>query len=125
MKTIKINNMLQNHTSVCFLIGLLLCVSVGLSAQTDGAMAPSAGFGSTSSMVGSGSAYSSTPTINSYGMVGEPDYVANRGRMGLPGSTTEGQGGDPNLHTPVGNAVPFLLLLAAGYAFLLRRRRVE
>ncbi|MCQ2347719.1 MAG: hypothetical protein MJZ65_00855 [Paludibacteraceae bacterium] len=127
MKTININNMLQNHTSVCVLIGLLLCVSVGLSAQTDGAVAPSAGFGSTSSMVGSGSAYSSTPTINSYGYANQSDYVANRGRMGLPGdgsgTTDKEDGNEPGLNDPIGDAVPFLLLLAAGYAFLARRKK--
>ncbi|MCQ2347814.1 MAG: hypothetical protein MJZ65_01345 [Paludibacteraceae bacterium] len=123
MKMLKImNNMIKNK-KMCVLTCLLLCVSVGVVAQIDGAAAPSAGFGSTSTMMGSGSAYSSTPTINSYGMAGDPGYVANRGRLedredaGTPGGEqTDGP-------VPVGDAVPFLLLLAAGYAFLARRKR--
>lgn len=122
MKTRKMMNNMINSKKLCVLTCLLLCVSVGVVAQIDGAAAPSAGFGSTSAMVGSGSAYSSTPTINSYGMATEPDYVANRGRTG---NIYNPDVGDEDIDpvTPVGDAVPFLLLLAAGYAFLARRKR--
>ncbi|MCQ2310676.1 MAG: hypothetical protein MJZ64_02885 [Paludibacteraceae bacterium] len=103
----------------------LLSISVGVFAQTDGASAPSAGFGSTSSMMGSGSAYSSSPSINAYGMaeapMGEVASVPNEGR---------GAGHTPNPerpNTPIGDAVPFLLLLAAAYAVvaLCRRKAVR
>ena len=101
----------------------LLSISVGVFAQTDGASAPSAGFGSTSSMMSSGSAYSSSPSINAYGMAEAPgayptNTVANRGR-GIETPPDE----DDDIITPIGDAVPFLLLLAVAYAVVAFCRR--
>ena len=123
MKTRKImNNMIKNK-KMCVLTCLLLCVSVGVVAQIDGAAAPSAGFGSTSAMVGSGSAYSSTPTINSYGYADGVGTIANRGRTAGSILNPDPDDDDVETVTPIGDAVLFLLLLAAGYAVLARRKR--
>ena len=86
---------------------------------------PSAVFQSTSTMQTSGSAYSSSPTLNADGTA-EPAAATAPGRPGnpktaLPPPPTEG---DP---TPVGDAVLPMMLLAMAYAAYatLRRRRKQ
>ena len=84
------------------LIILPLLASMPAWGQLDNA------FQSTSTMPGSGSAYASDPTIGDNGMVEQPaDIVPNRGRTNTPNPERPS--------TPIGDAVPFLLLLAVGY----------
>lgn len=100
----------------------LLSITISLSAQSFAEM-PSSSFGSTSSMMGSGSSYASDPSLNAYGMAEAPTYAPNRGRTA--GVVTPSDDPADDYNQPIGDAVPFLLLLAGGYAAFaaLRRRK--
>ena len=95
--------------------------------------APSASFRSTGTMMRTGSAYSSNPTIGSNGMASRPNYAPGGprrakmeeeeddeygGNAGTPGSTVN-QGDQ----LPLGDAVLPLLLLAGAY-IIIRATRV-
>jgi len=96
------------------LVAIPLLASVPAMAQFDNA------FQSTSTMAGSGSAYASDPTITANGTVEEPIATApNRGRTtpGTPG------GGGTQQGSPIGSALPTLLLLAGAYTAVIALRR--
>ena len=91
-------------------------------------------FQSTSTMTGSGSSYSSNPTINDNGTASAPSYAPASGPRkigGLPG--TGGGSSMPDTskaqdNTPIGDAVLPMLLFAAVYmvysaARVYRRKR--
>jgi len=98
------------------LVAIPLLASVPAMAQMDNA------FQSTSTMAGSGSAYASDPTIGSNGMVEQPAATPNRGRTAFtPG---EGKEEDHQVDdTPIGSALPALLLLAGAYAGVVAVKR--
>jgi len=113
-----------------FILIVPLLATVPAVAQFDNA------FQSTSSMAGSGSAYASDPSINSYGQATYSTYGSSRGRTLTPSGGGGGESsetetdpnnpGDPGL-TPIGSAVPALLLLAGVYAGVVavHRRRQQ
>jgi len=85
-------------------------------------------FQSTSSMMGSGSNYSSNPMIGSDGTATYSDYTPSRGRTGREDEGDNAGSGtqviDPNgQQTPLGSAVPAMLLLAGAYAGVVAVRR--
>ena len=112
-------------------VALLALPTMGqVSDQQYGATAPNAQIQSTSTFSGSGSAYSSNPTLNSDGTAaynGASYSPANAGRrrignFGTPADTERDE------ESPVGDAVLPLLLMAfafGGAVYLRRRQRVE
>jgi len=99
----------------------LILVAIPLLASVP-AMAQ---FQSTSTMAGSGSAYASDPTIGADGAATYATAQSAIRRGALPG--TEG-GDDPNKEvqtwgSPIGPALPTLLLLAGAYAGVVAVRR--
>ena len=108
-----------------WVMGLLLWLALPTMAQPhtiNGATAPQVTFQSTSTMQGSGSAYSSKPMLNSNGMA---TYE------GASYSPAEVYGGPHRArptdqsNTPIGDAVlplTLMCLLAAGVVYLRRRR---
>lgn len=98
-----------------------------------GATAPSATFQSTSSMSGSGSAYSSNPTLNADGTaayLGEANSSSNTNHQ--PRRAKQEDESNPGItdgDNPLGDAVLPLLLLAGAYlsvrVFLNRKRALK
>ncbi|MCQ2330590.1 MAG: hypothetical protein MJZ55_01225 [Paludibacteraceae bacterium] len=107
---------------------MLLAVAGSMSAQTYGAEMPQAGFTSTGTMMGSGSAYSSTPTISDNGTAGDP-YSATPSRVGARGYTPPGTPDEEEEEPefiPIGEPLVMLFFAAAAAAVVaLRRRKVQ
>lgn len=104
---------------------MLLAVAGSMSAQTFGAEMPQAGFTSTGTMMGSGSAYSSTPTISDNGTAGDP-YSSRPGarKEGREQGGTPGSEVDPTDQQPIGEPLVMLFFAAAaGVVIALRRRK--
>lgn len=101
---------------------MLLAVAGSMNAQTYGAEMPQAGFSSTGTMMGSGSAYSSTPTISDNGTAGDPYAgVTPSSRPGARKGILNPDGeGDPN---PIGEPLVMLFFAAAAAAVVALRRR--
>ena len=108
-----------------WVMGLLLWLALPIMAQPqtfNGATAPQVTFQSTSTMQGSGSAYSSKPMLNSNGM------ATYEGASYTPAQVPSGPkkvGGHTIEGTPIGDAVlplTLMCLLAAGVVYLRRRR---
>jgi len=102
------------------LVAIPLLAFVPAMAQFDNA------FQSTSTMAGSGSEYASDPTIGADGAASYSSAPqSNRGRTigNLPG--TEGELSDQQTYdpTPLGSALPALLLLAGAYTAVIALRR--
>ncbi len=111
-----------------WVMGLLLWMALPIMAQPqtfNGATAPQATFQSTSTMQGSGSAYSSKPMLNSNGMAtyegaSYTPAQAPSGPKKVGGQTIEG--------TPIGDAVlplTLMCLLAAGVVYIRRRKMAQ
>lgn len=106
---------------------MLLAVAGSMSAQSYGAEMPQAGFSSTGTMMGSGSAYSSTPTISDNGTAGDP-YSSRPGARkdarptGEQGGTPESEV-DPTDRQPIGEPLVMLFFAAAAAAVVALRRR--
>ena len=101
-----------------------LVVSVPMSADSLWTNMPITDFQSTSTMDGSGSAYSSNPTLDEDGTANSPSGAKSGVRKSspaLPPTPTI----DPNDtgNAPIGDAVLPLLLMALGYAFVRYRRK--
>ena len=100
-------------------------------SQPYGATAPNAQIQSTSTFTGSGSSYSSNPTLNSdgtaaYNGASYSPAQAPGGPRRLPGDLANP--GDQSADSPVGDAVLPLLLMAfafGGAIYLRRGQRVE
>ena len=105
-----------------FVLGALV-VSVPMSAQSFLADMPSAAFQSTSTMDGSGSAYTSNPSLDENGTANYPSAASNvpprNAKFGLPDAPTPEDSGN----TPIGDAVVPLLLMALVYAFVRYNRK--
>ena len=112
-----------------WVMGLLLWLALPIMAQPqtfNGATAPQVTFQSTSTMQGSGSAYSSKPMLNSNGM------ATYEGASYTPAQVPSGPNKakkaiDPteDAWVPIGDAVlplTLMCLLAAGVVYLRRRR---
>ena len=95
-----------------------------LSSDPFAATAPTTTFQSTSALVGSGSDYSSNPTIGDDGTAAQPN-TAPQSRTLRPRRNDEWD--DDNIETPednpIGDALLPLMLLAVGYIAV--RRRAE
>ena len=111
-----------------WVMGLLLWMALPIMAQPqtfNGATAPQVTFQSTSTMQGSGSAYSSKPMLNSNGM------ATYEGASYAPAQVPSGPkkvGGHTIEGTPIGDAVlplTLMCLLAAGVVYLRRRKMAQ
>ena len=114
---------------VILLVMALPAVAVEFGNTSQYAVAPQASFQSTSTMAGSGSAYTSNPTI---GDDGTADYGGSSGpnrRKGKKdenpfGDQTIGDVGNPNEPgTPIGDAVLPLILMALAFCGVVYLRR--
>ena len=123
----------MNDMKKIMMIGMVVAlVALSTNAQTFGAQEPNVTFQSTSTMSGSGSAYSSNPTLNDDGTA--VYNSASRGPRrakkddtpstpGTPGSpSTPGQGSQEN-QFPLGDAAFPLLFLAGAYLIMRATRR--
>ena len=104
---------------------MLLAVAGSMNAQSVGAEMPQAGFTSTGTMMGSGSAYSSTPTISDNGTASNPYGSRPGARKDATGTGTidmpdDDDDDDPN---PIGEPLVMLLFAAAAAAVVALRRR--
>lgn len=121
MKTMK-RNIMMIVMAVAF---ALPAVAVVFDNTHQYGSAPQASFQSTSTMAGSGSAYSSNPTL---GNDGTATYNGNQGSTSNPRGAHKAppinpRPGDPQL--PIGDAVLPLLLMSlafCGYIYLRRKR---
>ena len=114
---------------------MVAALALPAMAQFGDQQQPNNQFQSTSTMVGSGSTYSSTPTINAGGTANAPTYGGggpNRAVDPISGSDVmewyiDNDLIDEPFDTPLGDAVWPLLLCAAAFAafFALRRRKVK
>ena len=101
--------------------------------QQYGATAPNAQIQSTSTFTGSGSSYSSNPTLNSdgtaaYNGASSPAHVSGPRRNNYNDLFDQGADTGQSDQSPVGDAVLPLLLMAfafGGVIYLRRRQRVE
>ena len=125
MKTMKRNIMMIVMAAAL----ALPAVAVEFGNTSQYAVAPQASFQSTSTMAGSGSAYTSNPTI---GDDGTADYGGSSGpnrRKGKKdenpfGDQTIGDVGNPNEPgTPIGDAVLPLILMALAFCGVVYLRR--
>ena len=117
-----------------WVMGLLLWLALPIMAQPqtfNGATAPQVTFQSTSTMQGSGSAYSSKPMLNSDGMAvyNGASYGPNKAKKdNTPGTpSTPGQGKE-EYQFPIGDPVlplTLMCLLAAGVVYLRRRKMAQ
>ena len=110
-------------TLIVIIMAAVLALPAAAQPQTfNGATAPQVTFQSTNTMMGSGSAYSSKPMLNSNGM------ATYEGASYTPAQAPSGPkkvGGHTQQGTPIGDAVwplTLMCLLAAGVVYLRRRR---
>lgn len=87
-----------------------------------GASAPSAAFQSTSSMPGSGSSYSATPSLNADGTVAYEGGSYTSAKAPLIGGPRKSTPNPPD-PTPLGDAVSPLMLMAGAFALFVYFRR--
>lgn len=117
--------------SITLCLGSLFLVPYTVKAQYDNsayAQAPTVGFQSTSSMVGSGSSYASNPSLNSDGtaMLNSPSRIGAARRSPGGGGTGKTDVDNPGL--PIGDEmVPMLVMavLCAGVVLLRRKLKIE
>lgn len=102
---------------------MLLAVAGSMSAQSYGAEMPQAGFSSTGTMMGSGSAYSSTPTISDNGTAGDP--YAGVTPSSRPGARKGilNPDGEGEANPPIGEPLVMLFFAAAAAVVVALRRR--
>ena len=109
-------------------IVLAVAVALPAKAQMSGQFSsPAIAFRSTSMMAGSGSAYSSSPTLNENGIAtysGESESSSNQAPSGPRRMVTPGAGGTQQ---PIGDALLPLLLMAmlfTGTVYYRRKKTV-
>ena len=121
-------NMIMKKNIKVIGYGLWVMVALLLSAPTQAQQfeneQPQVQFQSTSTLQGSGSTYSSTPTLNEDGTAYNPAAASSPAKSGprriLPGTpSTEGDPGN----VPVGDAVLPLALMAMAFAGVVYFRR--
>lgn len=103
---------------ILILVVMVVAFALPTMTQNYEAQQPTATFQSTSTFTGSGSTYSSNPTINENGTASTPSYAPGRpGNVRTTGTppTPENDPNDPG-NVPVGDAVLPLLLMAAAFA---------
>lgn len=107
-------------------IVLIILITLPASAQFDSEMQtmPSASFRSTNTMVGSGSAYSSNPTLSDEGTAtcGSPAAAPRRARMEEDDEITIFTPGQGGTQAPIGEPVIPLLLMAIAFAAVIRTK---
>ncbi len=118
---------MKNNIATLIVIVMLAVFALPAKAQQfntfGGAVAPQASFQSTSTMQGSGSAYSSNPMINSDGTASyegasySPAQAPSGPNKAKQGWTIEG--------TPIGDAVLPLMLCALAYLIFRTRKRAK
>ena len=119
---------MKNNIATLIVIVMLAVFALPAKAQFNqyhGAVAPQASFQSTSTMVGTGSAYSSNPMLNDDGTASYngASYGPHRAKMDGPGvPTTPGQGSKEN-QFPIGDAVLPLMLCALAYLIVCATRK--
>ena len=109
---------------IMILVVMVAAFALPTMAQNFEAQQPNATFQSTSTMMGTGSTYSSNPTINDNGTASAPSYAPasgprKAGALPPPPTVQEGDSGNQ----PLGDAVLPLLLMAAAYVGIVAIRR--
>ena len=127
---------MRNKVILMMIMGVAL-MALPATAQTFGAQKvdqPNAVFHSTSTMMGSGSAYSANPTLNADGTAAynraavytpSGPYQAKKEGTGTP-TTNPGDvsaGDQDNTPTPLGEAVLPMMLMAGAYLIIRAARR--
>ncbi len=122
---------MKNNIATLIVIVMLAVFALPAKAQQfntfNGAVAPQASFQSTSTMRGTGSAYSSNPMLNDDGTASYngASYGPHRAKMDGPGvPTTPGQGSEEN-QFPIGDALLPLMLCALAYLIFRARKRAK
>lgn len=114
--------MKTNILSILIALGFLFLTATTLSAQY--AETPNMGFQSTSTMAGTGSAYSSNPMLNADGTAAlhGPSRISGA-RYTPPGTTGDKDG--PGL--PIGDEMVPLLIFALGYGIyrIIRKQSIH
>lgn len=115
--------MIRDMRKLMILVVMLAAFALPTVAQNFEVQQPNATYQSTSTMTGSGSAYSSNPTINENGTASAPSYApaAGQRRVSTPPAPTN----DPNDsgNVPLGDAILPLMLCAVGFAGVIYVRR--
>lgn len=123
------NSEMKNRVKKIMVLAMVAVITLPAMAQwsaeeQERTTAPSTSFQSTSTMQSSGSAYSTTPTLNAdgtatYEAAGAPEQVRSSGpRKVIPPTPS----GDP---TPVGDGAWALIVMAGAYAALRIRRKAQ
>jgi hypothetical protein len=117
---------MKNNIATLIVIVMLAVFALPAKAQQfntfGGAVAPQASFQSTSTMVGTGSAYSSNPMLNDDGT------ATYNGASYSPAEAPSGPkkvGGHAQEGTPIGDAVLPLMLCALAYLIFRARKRAK
>ena len=117
---------MKNNIATLIVIVMLAVFALPAKAQQfnqyHGAVAPQASFQSTSTMVGTGSSYSSNPMLNDDGT------ATYNGASYSPAEAPSGPkkvGGHAQEGTPIGDAVLPLMLCALAYLIFRTRKRAK
>lgn len=109
-----------------FYLVLIILITLPAAAQFDPETQtmPSASFRSTNTMVGSGSAYSSNPSLSDEGTAtcGTPAAAPRRARMEDDDEITIFTPGQGGTQAPIGEPVIPLLLMAIAFAAVIRTK---
>ena len=119
---------MKNLMIIVFMVAAFVLPTMAQQLQNE---QPQAQFQSTSTLQGSGSAYSSNPALDADGTASSPSRVGELRRIGgLPsGEGGEGNEGLPDTsqagdNTPIGDAaLPLLLIIGAYTAYIVLRRQ--
>lgn len=124
---------MKNNIATLIVIVMLAVFALPAKAQFNqyhGAVAPQASFQSTSTMVGTGSAYSSNPMLNSNGtaVYNGTSYGPHKAKMEddpFGGETINDVTKPTQPGTPIGDAVLPLMLCALAYLIFRTRKRAK
>lgn len=106
---------------ILILVVMVAAFALPTTAQNFEAQQPNAAFQSTSTMMGTGSKYSSNPTISENGTASAPSYAPASGPKKVLPSTPSTKGDQGNV--PLGDALIPLSLMALAFCGVVYYRR--